>query len=288
MLCNCAFNPTILLCLSVFVTTTNAAGGVDLSWQKTIDVGLDWMKDEPSVLGKKKAPTEPDNVDGLRDPVLRLNRFTFQQTILEDHSDEIAHWIVLFCPPWYEPCQALDPVYRQLTETWQEQLNSALLTTEVRFAAVDCATEKALCNTQNVVTYPFVAHYRNRKQVSRWKGKSFETDKRRLKEYLQKELGPLATVVAGPGAKDSDDVTAEEGMKIPFDFLLIFAAIAGNAFFISRGNFGSQAASPEASSMKQPMEGGVTPSAPQADQRSSCVARALPKEWGRDRPSFEL
>jgi len=224
------------------------------------------------------------------DPIHHLNRYTFHNTILEEHSDAVPHWIVLFCPPWYEPCQALEPVFRELSHKWQAQLNSALLSTEVRFAAVDCATEKALCNTQNVVTYPFVAHYRNRVQEKVWRGKSFDTDKKRLTQFLQKELGPLASAVSM--AVDSEDVKPEDAQQsFPVDFLLIFAAIAGNAWFISRGGFGTEVTSAPCS--KQSMEGGpasgpVLPAMPQANQQASCVERSLPKEWGRDRASFEL
>jgi len=247
--------------------------------------GADVSFDVLGNAGKDGANTD-DNVVGLLDPVHRLNRFNFQQTVLEEHKDAVAHWIVLFCPPWYEPCQALEPVYRELTEKWQEQLNGALLSTEVRFAAVDCASEKGLCNTENVNTYPFVAHYRQQKQVSRWRGKSFAADPHRLRDFLQKELGPVAAALgAAAGLQDSsadlEDVTAESGMDIPVDFLLIFAAIAGNAFFISRGGAASDAPT------KQPMGGNALPT-PQSEQRSSCVARALPKEWGSERVSIEL
>lgn len=250
--------------------------GVDLSGNSAQDASAD------------------DSVVDLLDPVMRLNRFIFDQTILEEHADEVPHWIVLFCPPWYEPCQALEPAFQQMARKWQEQLNGALLSTEVRFAAVDCATEKALCNTQNVNTYPFVAHYRQRKQVSKWRGKSLNTDAWRLGAYLEKELGPVAAMVlAATGTQDSSsepmqDATAEGGMSIPVDFLLIFAAIAGNAFFISRGGSGAEASSPMASTAKPPMGGIVLSSGLQAEQRASCVARSLPKEWGHDRPSLEL
>lgn len=230
----------------------------------------------------------PDNSDliGLLDPVMRLNRYTFDKTILEEHADEVPHWIVLFCPPWFEPCQALDPVFRGLTEKWQTRLNNGLLSTEVRFAAVDCATEKALCNSQNVVQYPFVAHYHNRVQVKVWRGKNYKTDQQRLTDFVQKELGPVASAVSTP--VDSEDAAPESVQKIPVDFLLIFAAIAGNAWFISRGSIGSEAASRPTPCSKMPVEGAVGPPRPRAEHGASCVARSLPKEWGQERQSLEL
>jgi len=217
----------------------------------------------------------------ILDPVLRLNRYTFENTILKEHADEVAaNWIVLFCPPWYEPCQALEPIFRQLGDKWQGLLNSALLSTEVRFAAVDCATEKALCNSQNVIQYPFVAHYRHREQVKVWRGKSFETDQQRLSAWLQKELGSKATALSSSsGLETEQESVPEDPQKIPMDFLLIFAAIAGNAWFISRGSSGSEASSP-AACVKQMNEGVASHARSGADQSSSCIERSSTKEGG--------
>jgi len=144
---------------------------------------------------RQNADGSEDSVVGLVDPVMRLNRYTFQNTILEEHADEIPHWVVLFCPHWFPPCQQVDGLYRTLADKYQEEHNTALLTTHVRFAAVDCATEKALCNTQNVNTYPFVAHYRHRKQVRVWRGNGEETiqaNQKRFRDFLQQELSPAA------------------------------------------------------------------------------------------------
>lgn len=249
-----------------------------------IGVDISEQGQEDATLGAKPR-TEQEDIVGLYDSVMRLNRITFNMTILEEHADEVAHWIVLFCPPWYEPCQAIEPIFRQQSEKWQSRLNNALLSTEVRFAAVDCATEKALCNEQNVVQYPFVAHYHRRQQVKLWRGKSFETDKKRLGDFLQKELGPVAAATSM--SQDGEDATAEGIQKIPVDFLLIFAAIAGNAWFISRGGFGSEAAS-QTPAKQTVIEGPPSSAAGQAQSAASCVARSFPKEWGSDRQSLEL
>lgn len=234
-------------------------------------------------------PSDSEDTNfGLHDPVLRLNRYTFQNTILQEHADEIPHWIVLFCAPWFEPCQAADPLFRSFANKWQDQLNTGLLSTEVRFAAIDCATEKALCNTQNIDTYPMISHYRHRDQVKLWRGKSFETDEKRLRNWLQKELGAsAAAMVTQP---ESEDVTQESVIpNVPVDFLLIFAAIAGNAWFISRAGFGGgEALTQTASPAKSAPEGLATVFSPSVEQQTACVARSLPKEWGRDRPSLEL
>jgi len=247
-----------------------------------IGVPLKSENEEPVA---KHPENNANDIVGLLDPVMRLNRFTFEQTILKEHDDEVPHWIVIFCTPWYEPCQALEPVFKQLTEKWQNQLNNAVLSTEVRFAAVDCATEKSLCNEQNVNTYPFVAHYRQRKQVRVWRGKSFAADEKRLKDFLMKELVPIAAAQnSGLDEEGFENLSAESGQTVPVDFLLIFAAIAGNAWFISRGGFGGEATSSSAACEKH-----LQNMVPASDQQvSSCVIRSLPQEWGRDRASYEL
>jgi thiol-disulfide isomerase/thioredoxin len=274
---------SLLLVLAMVVATAEAEViGVHPRSRQSLELSEDSSTQRP--------PDAEDSIVGLIDPVLRLNRFTFQQTILDEHADEVPHWIVLFCPPWFQPCQALDPIFQRFTTKWQDQLNNAVLSTEVRFAAVDCATEKALCNTQNVDVYPYIAHYRNREQVKVWRGKALDTDEKRLRSFLQKELGPLASAIST--TSNAEDVTAEAGQSVPMDFLLIFAAIAGNAWFISRSGYGSEASSSSAQCKKQleGMTGAVEtpPSRSNRDQPASCTVRSLPKEWAQDRPSLEL
>lgn len=229
------------------------------------------------------------------DSVHILNRYTFHNTILKEHSSEVPHWIVLFCPPWYEPCQAIAPTFRQLSEKWQEQLNGALLSTEVRFATVDCASDKALCNTQRVDQYPMVAHYLKRQQVKIWRGKSYDTDKQRLQQFLQKELGPVASVMSGETPYTTEpEVTTEGTHNFRYDFLLIFAAIAGNAWFISRsgvaGGEATAASSQPASSRSMPAAAVPTSACAKqpTQEAASITVRSLPKEWAQERPSLEL
>jgi len=251
-----------------------------LSFADASIIGVDLSGDSKEM--KKPMDFDSDLVTGY-DAVHRLNRYTFQKTILEEHANEVPHWIVLFCPPWYEPCQALEPIYRHLSEKWQDKINNDLLGAQVRFAAVDCATEKALCNTQRINTYPMVIHYHHREQVKIWRGKSFDTDSSRLTQFLEKELGHIASVSSAAG-KTEEVVSEEGGRSIPVDFLLIFGVIAGNAWLISRGGYGSEA---QATS-KGANVTNVQPQPPAVNQPSSCVARSLPKEWGLERPSLEL
>jgi len=232
-----------------------------------------------------------DGIVEAEDPIFRLNRFSFHKTVLqEDSGNQVENWIVLFCPHWYEPCQALEPAYKQIGAQWQDQLNTGLLTSGVRFAAVDCATEKALCNTQSVgMEYPMVAHYRNQKQVASWRGQSLQTDKRRLGVWLERTLTKKG---AGKKQTEAERKEDEDTTAAHQDLLLILTCLLGNAWLISRGTVSgsgsggsSQAAAGEA---PEKPASNLTQSTPADRESVDSAARLLPSEWARDRPSIEL
>mmetsp|Transcript_162507 Transcript_162507/g.296704 ORF Transcript_162507/g.296704 Transcript_162507/m.296704 type:complete len:268 (-) Transcript_162507:41-844(-) len=245
-------------------------------------------------IGAKDGETEEKKPDAeqtvkLDDPILRLNRFSFHKTVLEENGNQVKNWIVLFCPAWFEPCQALEPHYAAYSRQFEEQLNGALMSTTVRFAAVDCATEKALCNTQDIgMEYPQVLHYKEHKKVAVWRGRSLERDNATLGKFLNQELASQEND-SEPEIDEEEDI--EKDHEARKDLLLIFAAIAGNAWLISRSSASSNEShrSPEAAA--QPPTAKQAASVPvscasAADSEST--ARLLPKEWARDRASIEL
>lgn len=100
--------------------------------------------------------------------VTLLNRFTFNGAVQQEHVD---HWIVLFCAEWYELCQQVQPGYQSTATVWEEALSynaTSWQKSAVRFAEVSCATDKALCNENNVETYPTVLHFKDGKLVKSW------------------------------------------------------------------------------------------------------------------------
>jgi len=228
-------------------------------------------------------------------PLLDLNRFTFHQSVREAGSNQFAHWIILFCPTWFEPCQALVPSYRQLAVKWQDQLNGDLLMSEVRFAAVDCATEKVLCNAEGVgMNYPFVAHYREQKRVAIWRGSNYGTDRAMLKRFLEDEL---ANVVTDPSVTESE-AKSQDLRKFPTDVLVLFAFIAGNAWLISRFRPSTSQQSQTRASAGQPTAahsqaatstaaGAISMPSPSAASAKTLACR-LPQEWADSRSSIEL
>jgi len=132
-------------------------------------------KEKPTInLNAPAAP--PDSVEArmaLRQhrPVSALNRYTFAGNVLEGLGDHVDHWIVMFCPSWHEKCQGLMPSYELLGVQWENKLNKeSVMSSKVRFAKVDCATDKALCVSLEIDDYPAVVHYHNNQRVNSWHG----------------------------------------------------------------------------------------------------------------------
>lgn len=185
--------------------------------------------------------TEVADVQVFNDPfdtILKLDQLTFHGNVRTE-DDRVAHWFVYYCPAWWEPCQFLSPAYAQMGSEWQARLNGALFSSEVRFAEVDCAADKVLCNDQGVETYPTVMHYQGGKPVGKWegtlrRGDSMEVFKRALSKWLVKQLaGAVAKVAEAPKtmANGVDGTWANfvsylVPSEIAKDILVIFAVIA--------------------------------------------------------------
>jgi hypothetical protein len=100
--------------------------------------------------------------------VTLLNRVTFNKTVSQKHVD---HWIVLYCVDWWEMCQGIWEEYKTLAGYWEHALianASSWQATAVRFAEVDCTTDKALCNDNNVEEYPTLQHFHKGKFMKGW------------------------------------------------------------------------------------------------------------------------
>jgi len=234
------------------------------------------------------------------DPVLRLNRFTLENTILDANAPFVPHWIVMFCNQVWEPCQATDEIFTALGDHWQEKLNTDLLQNEVRFAAVDCGTEKALCNSQGVRSYPTVAHYEEQKQTHRWIGnmeKDLPTNKKEFQKFLTRELEELPRInkekKAQQEASASWKITAEETQRLRFImFFGLISAVLGNAWYMYRGSTSCDAEITKKSVLLGEDSNASAASREKrctvADNHHSRLLRALPKEWREERKTMEL
>jgi len=221
--------------------------------------------------------------ESLLSPTLKLNRMNFHGNVLQSKGskDLIGQWFVSFCPSWWEPCQRLEAPFAEMTITWENQLNTALLTKDVRFAAVDCAIDKVLCNEQGVETYPTVHRYRDGKRIASWSG-GRRDDPERLAKWLQRQLAN-----AGHPAPPVDSSFHFKLSQLTpggrtLDFILVFGVLALN-FRAVCNNPGLSQKQPRAASTHQ-----AARSEQPVQARIPGTARFLPDAWGIARPCFWL
>jgi len=123
-----------------------------------------------------------------------LNRVTFKGNVHAE-GPTAEHWIVMFCVNWWGTCQALRETYSQQAFSHETRINAnAVLLPRVRFAEVDCAVDKVLCNEQSVENYPTIAHYHGSTKISSWtiNSRNTEAQARRISKYLDTETQSLS------------------------------------------------------------------------------------------------
>lgn len=219
--------------------------------------------------------------------VPELNRFTFSGNVLEQtgHDSRVGHWVVAFCPTWWEPCQRLLNSYGDMARQWEGSLNDALLTKEVRFAMVDCATGKVLCNEQSVESYPTVHRYHRGKRVASWSG-GRKDDPARLAKWLDRQFATIAKPPANVAGSLQDALQqyltpgdrALDAMLVLAVLALNFRAVCSNPQLWRK----AEARGPEKPD---------TAAEPQADAAvpgTSGIVRYLPEVWAKVRPSLTL
>jgi len=222
----------------------------------------------------------------LIQPLIQLNRVTFGKNVLEPSNNGVERWIVLFCLPWYEPCEALERPFSAVGSKWQDRVNTNLLSTEVRFATVDCSTDKVLCNEQMIYEFPKIVHFHKHAAVSSWSGGLRYTELvNGMRTWIGQQLGAFAS--RGGAEADEDDMVSFEGPEStvgsPDDFrldvLVIVLAMLGNAWVVTRN---PDISSTEKISRRKPngrtLEQFITTS----------VSRFLPEQWSGERAVLEL
>jgi len=220
----------------------------------------------------------------LLSPVLKLNHMTFGGNVLQPPggTEYVGQWIVSFCPSWWEPCQRIATPYAEMTSTWQAKLNTALLTREVRFATVDCAIDKVLCNEQNVESYPTVHRYKDGKRVASWSG-GRKDDPDRLAKWLQRQLAdaskPAPGADGGLSAKLSQNFWPGDRV---LDLLLVLAVLALNFRAICSNPSLSQK-QPSVATSRQSVR-----HAQPAQIQVPGTERFLPQTWAAGRPGLWL
>jgi len=254
---------------------------------------------DPLIMGDAAAQEQAATLS--RANALRLNAHTFSGNVLRKPMDEhVEHWVVSFCPNWWEPCQNLALPFDQLGLQWERKLNTGLLTKTVRFATVDCATDKVLCNQQRVEQYPTVHHYRHGKRAATWVG-GRATDAEKLAKFLVKRLGaeaPTGSVEAAPASAARGRSLRERfapGDRA-LDLALLAAVLCLNAWAVFSNprlwqpSFGASQDTSKCAPASTASAAWATGSASATSTADSprSVQRFLPRDWSERRASMEL
>jgi len=272
-------------------------GGASAGGPKRPDLRIMGPREEAPEQAPEVLITNSKDADEVApvSPVLELNSYTFAGNVLRGpESQHASHWVVIFCPNWWEPCKNIEgPFAGQATE-WQGRLNQDLLSSEVRFAKVDCATDKVLCNEQEVEGYPTINHYVGGARVAKWSGGQ-KTDLERFPKWLKKQFAAitdssgLAAAGSAAGLQEVLSSYLVPGERAADIGLVLLGLAASFRLVLSNPELwakGSPSA-PSAGTAGTP----TTSSSAAARVEASGGARlrqALPEEWRADRRSMEL
>jgi len=166
--------------------------------------------------------------DAEQDPIVLLSRFNFHNNVMSKRKDEVSHWMVRFCYDWYSPCERITPAYKELAWKTEKQLNYGNkdgLQTTVRFADIDCSTDKPLCNALGAESYPKVIHYHHGVKVGEWEGSSGDAkdvEEMNLWMDISVEINILKSSEYG-GVSSKDTATS---LPKDWDFGLVFSVLS--------------------------------------------------------------
>lgn len=234
------------------------------------------------------AESRASSAPPVRSAPLALNRRTFGGNVAAD--GHAPHWVVLFCVDWLGPCEELRSAFRGLGVRHEKRLNTgALLAPVARFAEVDCATDKALCNEQLVDGYPTVVHYRRGDRLGVWSGGNgaARDEGRKLARWIESELGPgrdtPREVQAPAVARTSSKGPAQLALTL---LALVAFAVAGASELRRAARVLQNTFQPREEAPKQ--ASGAAGAATERDSPATRLSRCLPKEWATQRGSIVL
>lgn len=247
----------------------------------------EWVAPAPVITVKEGISADQrKDVDfdvSLYKPLVHLNEVSFDKSVLMDSNNGVRRWVVSFCLGWYDTCAAFERPFMEFARDWENHLNTDLLSTEVRFATVDCATDRVLCNEQDIHQFPKVVMYQDRHAVASWtSGGTLKQITSSLESWGRKQLNPIA---ASRSMDDKDeDLSFLDWAQsmIPgrndfgLDVLVLLLVMLGNAWIVSRN--------PELRSEHKPEKNPevTMPAGPQS------IGRFLPEDWATERPHLEL
>jgi len=250
--------------------------------------------------------------------LLQMNQFSFNGNVLnrpKNKEDDMAHWIVQFCPHWWDPCVGLTESFAKVGSELEEQLNGALFIKNIRFAIVDCASEKVLCNEQEVETYPTTRHYYKGEFVAGWFGGQAQHEKFYTQWLMQQAQGITSETPAGyvvgnltnsaKGSKEKeekDEIALPTLTEIAPDLLLVavlsalcIRAVLSNVRLVQGANpqLEQQQQLPQQSESPQPQKSpNKNPHSERCRQRGTSqmpgAELCLPSSWNSPVNSMEL
>lgn len=233
-------------------------------------------------------------------PAAILNRFTFPGNVLQGTGDLVEHWIVMYCPGWNDKCQNLLPSYELLGVQWENKLNKDVMSSRVRFAKVDCATEKALCVSLDIDDYPSVVHYRHQQRAASWHGgapglvrfvkEALEPPKKRRPKRSMAAQKAAEGVPAPSCADNTAPATlgAHDGGRFGPALRLVCFALMSLAAVSAAWNLISSGIRASRGSPSQPSKPAASPPGAASASQGCSRRPAVPEEWARDRRSIVL
>eukprot|EP00930_Biecheleria_cincta_P032466 TRINITY_DN2252_c0_g1_i10.p1 TRINITY_DN2252_c0_g1~~TRINITY_DN2252_c0_g1_i10.p1 ORF type:complete len:248 (+),score=36.11 TRINITY_DN2252_c0_g1_i10:70-813(+) len=202
----------------------------------------------------------------LRMRVVELNGLLFDGNVLRPSGGGSESWVVAFCPSWWEGCQPLEQLLLKEAATWHGRLNSDDFSAKVRFAVVDCATDKLLCNREGAKTYPTIAHYSQGQQLGQT-SLSTRTMKAKLETWLKSQL-QSSKLTGKPVADVQMQGFFEAGSGM--DIILMLLALAASVSLVGSHRGSTKGLAREFSKPQPPKK------------------HYLPVEWRQARTRIEL
>eukprot|EP00448_Togula_jolla_P007364 CAMPEP_0170600614 /NCGR_PEP_ID=MMETSP0224-20130122/17426_1 /TAXON_ID=285029 /ORGANISM="Togula jolla, Strain CCCM 725" /LENGTH=291 /DNA_ID=CAMNT_0010925347 /DNA_START=81 /DNA_END=956 /DNA_ORIENTATION=+ len=229
------------------------------------------------------------------DSILLLNSHLFAGNVLDAADGRVEHWVVYFCADWWSPCEKLLQPYSEQGSQWQERYNKNLLSAKVRFARVNCATDKVLCNEQGVEEYPTLVHYETGRAVEHWNGNRRHADTA-MKKWLNKALVDIAKAGEPAGMAEalwSDLVRNSVPQDRLLDLFVFLFALALNCWMVGTnpdlmkkvaGSVPAALLQRASTSTPAEVSAGLSverPAEKPAAQERKGIARHLPEEWAK-------
>lgn len=223
-----------------------------------------------------------------------LNRVTFAGNVLANKENQESEgpdaWVVLFCAEWFEPCVQFQEDFKTLALEHGDTSVDNLFSRTTRFAEVDCAIDKELCNTQDVDMYPTVVYYRNGGRVAEWiPGNLRNMDKEATKfaKWLKKTAEAPFKLV--PDENDTETQARRPhsmGQLVPMLVLL-----AAGTVWVSRLGMELQQGVQflrEVRANRPSLAKKQLPESLKDEPNDIAVIRSLPETWVAERHSLEL